>query len=113
MEYLPVLLFAIAAIGGVALATFKFMGKEIPMMLALVHGIFAAAGILTLVINVIEIRINTLLNVSLLLFIVAAAGGFTLFSLHLMKKRQPNLLIAVHGLTAVVSFLILLVAILG
>lgn len=112
MEYLPVVLFAIAALGGLTLASMKFMGKELPMPLALGHGIFAAAGLVTLIINVVQSRINTLMNVSLLLFFIVAIGGFTLFSLHLMQKKQPNWLIAVHGLGAVISFVVLLIAVL-
>ena len=111
MEYLPVGLFAIAAVGGLTLAGMKFMGKELPMPLALGHGVFAAAGLVTLIINVVQSTINTLMNVSLLLFFVVAVGGFALFSLHLMKKMQPNWLVVVHGLGAVISFVVLLIAI--
>lgn len=111
MGCLPVGLFAIAALGGLTLAGMKFMGKEMPVPLVLVHGIFAAAGIVTLIMNVVQIRINTLMNVSLVLFVLAAAGGFTLFSQQLMKKRQPDLLIAAHGLATVISFMVLLVAV--
>jgi hypothetical protein len=110
MEYLPVVLFAIAAIGGLTLAAMKFMGRKLPMPLALGHGLFAAAGLVTLILNVIRVRTNMLMDVSLLLFLVAAIGGFALFSLQLMKKRQPNMLIAAHGLGAVISFAILLYA---
>jgi hypothetical protein len=57
----------------------KFMGKEMPLPLAVLHGIFAAAGIVTLIMNVVQIRTNGLMNLSLVLFVIAAAGGFTLF----------------------------------
>jgi hypothetical protein len=89
----------------------KFMGKEMPVPLAIVHGIFAAAGIVTLITNVVRIRTNTLMNLSRVLFVLAAAGGFTLFPLQLMKKKQSDLLIAAHGLAAVISFLFLLIAV--
>lgn len=112
MEYLPIGLFAIAALGGVTLAVMKFMGKQLPIPLAILHGIFAAAGIVTLALNVVQTRTNTAMNVSLLLFILAAAGGFMLFSQDLMKKRQPGLLIGAHALTAVVSFVLLLASVL-
>ena len=111
MEYLPIGLFAIAALGGVTLAVMKFTGKNLPLPLALGHGIFAAAGLVTLIMNVVQSRINTLMNVSLLLFFIVAVGGFTLFSLHLMKKRQPGALIVAHGLGAVISFVVLLIAV--
>jgi len=112
MEYLSVVLFAIAAVGGLSLASLKFLGKSLPMPLAFAHGAFAAAGLVTLIIRVAGSAASTLLNVSLLLFVIVAAGGFTLFSFHLRKKELPALLIAVHGLGAVVSFVLLLVALL-
>ena len=113
MEYLPVGLFAIAAIGGLTLAGMKFMGRELPMPLALGHGGFAAAGLVMLIITIVQSKINVLMYVSLLLFFLAAMGGFILFSLHLMKKAQPNWLIVVHGLSAVISSVVLLIALLG
>lgn len=113
MELWPVVLFAIAAIGGLTLASMKFMGKEMPIPLALVHGAFAAAGLVTLIVNVVEKSTNTLMNISLVLFVIVAIGGFTLFTLQLMKKNQSNLLIVVHGLGAVISFVLLLFAVFG
>jgi hypothetical protein len=112
MEYLPIGLFAVAAIGGLTLASMKFMAMRLPMSLALGHGAFAAAGLVTLILRVAGNTSSVLLNVSLLLFVIVAAGGFTLFSFHLRKKELPLLLIAVHGLGAVVSFVVLLVAVL-
>ncbi len=113
MELLPVGLFAIAAIGGLTLAGMKFAGRELPIPLALLHGAFAAAGLVTLILNVVENRMNTLMNIALVLFVIVALGGFTLFSLHLMKKRQPTVLIVAHGLGAVISFIVLLIALFG
>ena len=113
MELLPVGLFAIAAIGGLTLAGMKFAGKELPIPLALLHGAFAAAGLVTLILNVVENRMNTLMNIALVLFVIVALGGFTLFALHLMKKKQPVLLIVAHGLGAVISFVMLLIALFG
>lgn len=112
MDYLPLGLFAVAAIGGLSLASLKFMGKGLPMPLALAHGAFAAAGLVMLILRVAGGDTNTLLNASLLLFVIVAAGGFTLFSFHLRKTALPGWLIAVHGLGAVISFVILLMALL-
>ena len=110
MELLLVGLFAIAAVGGLSLVGMKIAGKELPIPLALLHGAFAAGGLVTLILKVVGNGMNTLLNVALALFIIVALGGFTLFSLHLMKKRQPILLIGAHGLGAVISFAVLLIA---
>ncbi len=112
MEYLPVVLFAIAALGGLTLAIMKFSGKELPLSLATIHGIFAAAGLVALIVLVVQTRTNALLNVSLLLFVIVALGGFVLLSLQLMKKAQPPALVVAHGLGAVISFVVLLFAVL-
>jgi hypothetical protein len=112
MGYLSIGLFAIAALGGLTLAIMKFAGRGLPMPLAIGHGILAAAGLVTVIIMVVQSRVNTMMNISLLLFFIVAIGGFILFSLHVMKKGQPNMLIAVHGLGAIISFVILLIALL-
>lgn len=111
MIYLPVLFFAIAAIGGLALATMKFTGKGLPMPLAIAHGLFAATGLVFLIANVIMDSSNMLMNISLALFAAAALGGFTLFSFHVRKKKTPDMLIYVHGTAAVTSFIVLLLAV--
>lgn len=111
MIYLPVVFFALAAAGGVTLVIMKNSGKEIPMILALGHGIFAATGLVTLIINVMRDMSNMLMNISMICFIVIALGGFLLFSFYLRKKPLPNALIAIHGLGAIASFVVLLIAI--
>ena len=90
MELLPVGLFAIAAIGGLTLVGMKFTGKEMPIPLALLHGAFAAAGLVTLILNVVENRMNTFMNISLVLFVIVAVGGFALFTLDLNEKDRPH-----------------------
>ncbi len=113
MIYWPVILFAIAAVGGVTLAYRKFTGKGMPLSLAAVHGIFAAAGLITLAVNVYNDSSNKLMNISLVLFIIFALGGFILLSYHLRKKAHPIALIGIHGAGAVISFLLLLAAVFG
>ncbi len=46
---------------------------------------------------------------SLILFIVAALGGFILFANDMRKKPGPVALVAVHAIVAVVAFVLLLV----
>jgi hypothetical protein len=113
MLYLPVLFFAVAAVGGMTLVWMKNQGKELPMYLALGHGLFAATGLVLLIVNVAMDMSMQLMNVALALFVIIALGGFTLFSFYIRKKPLPNVLIAVHGVGAVISFLILIVAVMG
>jgi hypothetical protein len=111
MLYLPVLLFGIAAIGGVTLVSIKVRGKTIPLWLALVHGILAAAALVILIVNVISNPGNMLMIVSLILFLIAALGGFLLFSYQLRKKPLPNPVIGIHALVAVTGFIVLLISV--
>ena len=113
MIYWPIILFAIAAAGGATLVFMKFTGKGMPLSLAAAHGIFAAAGLITLALNVYNDSSNKLMNISLILFLIFALGGFILLSYHLRKKAHPVALIGIHGAGAVVSFLILLIAVFG
>jgi hypothetical protein len=113
MIYLPVILFAIAALGGLTLVIMKYSGKALPLPLAVLHGIFAAAGLVTLIYNVALNSANVLMNISLALFLIVAIGGFILLSFHLRQKKHPDSLIAIHGIGAVISFILLLVALFG
>lgn len=112
MNYIPVLFFGIAALGGLTLVTLKKKGKGLPLPLAIVHGLLAATGLVTLIINIAGNTGNMMMNISLILFLVVALGGFTLFSFHLRKKPMPGMLIPIHGSGAVVAFILLLFAVL-
>ena len=111
MNYLPVLFFGIAAIGGLTLVYLKYSGKGLPMVLVIGHGLLAATGLIILIINVAADMNNMLMNISLVLFLAAALGGFTLFSFHLRKKPLPGILIIIHGSAAVAAYILLLIAV--
>jgi hypothetical protein len=107
-------LFAIAALGGITLASIRLGGRELPPMpLALGHGALAASGLVALLITVLQNRVSNLALASLGLFVLAALGGFTLFSFHLRRRALPVPLVLGHGLIAVVAFALLLVVLLG
>jgi hypothetical protein len=106
---LAVLLFGVAAIGGVIMALMRVSGREIPpLWLALVHGVIAASGLVSLIISVAVTASHLPALIALSGFIVAALGGFALFSFHLRRKALPLPLVGVHALVAVLSFGILL-----
>ncbi len=77
--------------------------------MALIHGLLAAAGLVVLIIGVTQMALAGLAGVALVIFVVAALGGFVLFAMHLKKKLLPSALIVVHGLLAVVAFVVLLI----
>ncbi len=107
-------LFAIAALGGIVLAVMRLSGRELPpMALAIIHGLFAAAGLVALIVAVVGANVSSIATYALVGFVVAALGGFLLFSYHLRRKALPIGVVLIHGIAAVISFVILLAAIYG
>lgn len=104
-------LFALAAIIGMYLITFVLRNKETPKALAFVHGIFAAAAIILLCVYVSDEGPD--LTESLVLFIVAALGGFVLIARDLTGRTIPKWLAVMHGLLAVSGFVFLLIRVFG
>jgi hypothetical protein len=108
------ILFAIAALGGVIMALIRFSGRDYPpMALAIIHGLFAAAGLITLLVVVFAPGVAPLAKVALVLFIVAAIGGFVTFAYHLKSRPLPISYVVIHGLVAVIAFVLLIVTIMN
>jgi hypothetical protein len=106
---IALILFAVAAVGGIVLALIRFKGKPYPpLALALVHGAVAAAGLVALIALVAQHQGTSSATTALVLFLIAALGGFGLFFHHLRKVALPIWLVVVHALVAVAAFLILL-----
>lgn len=108
---IAIVLFAAAAIGGIVLAILRFQGKTLPTPLALVHGAAAAAGLVALIYAVFASRLEA--KVPLVLFVIAALGGFALFSFQLRRKAIPIPVMLVHAVVAVVAFVLLLMKVYG
>ena|SRR5262245_31766943 len=105
-------LFALAAVGGLYMAVVRFRGADRPpTSIALVHGAAAAAGLIALIVAVTEASAPSLAKTALIVFLVAALGGFYLFAQHMQKKALPIPVIVVHALVAVTGFIILLVVV--
>jgi hypothetical protein len=105
------IVFGLAAAGGLLLVYLRVTNKPLPLPLALVHGALAASGLVLLTLAVLGEGGAQQARVPLGLFVVAALGGFALFSFHLRKKQLPMGVIMVHALVAIVAFLILLGAV--
>jgi hypothetical protein len=105
------ILFAIAALGGATLATLHFRGRTpLPMPLALLHGLLAASGLVLLAAAALTMPgFGGLGLAALVIFLVAALGGFYLFAHHLGGRPLPSAVVLIHGGAAVVGFLILLI----
>lgn len=111
MRVAALLLFALAAIGGVLLVALRLgRGANPPMGLALVHGLAAAAGLVVLFASTAQTGLSGLSAGSAGLFVVAAIGGFALFASHLKGRLLAVPLVAVHAGVAVLAFLLLAAA---
>jgi hypothetical protein len=112
---LPLVLFAIAAVGGIIMAVIRFSGKPVPPLgLALLHGLLAAVALILLIVAVTKAAGGSgSATIALALFLVAALGGFVLFTQHLRKGPLSIPLMVIHALVAVAGFLTLLVGALG
>ncbi len=108
---IALVLFGIAALGGLVMAAIRLRGAERPPTgIALLHGALAAAGLIALIVAVVGGSVPGLARTALIIFIVAALGGFFLFAQHMQKKALPIPVMVIHALVAVVGFVLLLVA---
>lgn len=111
---IALVLFGLAALGGLYMASVVFRGAERPpTAIALVHGAAAAAGLIALIVAVMGMTDPGHARIALIVFIVAALGGFFLFAQHMQKKALPRNVVVIHGLVAVIGFLILLVSVIN
>jgi hypothetical protein len=107
---LPLVLFAAAALGGLLMAIVRFSGKPLPpFSIAIIHGVAAALGLILLIVAVSKAG-GGASTAALGLLVLAALGGFVLFSQHLRKAALSIPLIVAHASLAVAGFVTLLVS---
>lgn len=103
-----ILIFAIAAIGGLLLASSVLRNKLAPWALSIVHALLGAAGLIVLIVMVLQGSAPGRLTAALGLLVLAALGGFFLASFHMRGKIAPKAVVFVHAGVAVIGFLTLL-----
>lgn len=107
-----IVLFAIAAAGGLAMAGIRvFANRNPPAWLAMLHGLLASAGLTLLLFAAFTIGIPQYAWWALILLIVAAAGGLILNLGYQEKdKPLPKSVMYIHALIAVIGLILLIVA---
>jgi hypothetical protein len=96
------------------MALIRFSGRDYPpMALAIIHGLFAAAGLIALLVVVFTSAVAMLAKIALILFIGAAIGGFVMLGYHTKRRPLPISYVVIHGLVAVIAFVLLIVAMMG
>jgi hypothetical protein len=107
-----VVLFALAAVGGLTMAVIRFRGADRPSSaIAMAHGLLAAAGLTLLLYAAVTTGVPAIAAIALVIFIIVAVVGVALNLWYHDKLRPlPKTTIVVHGIAAVVAFLLLLLA---
>lgn len=105
--------FAIAAVGGLVLASSVLRGRLAPWALSVLHALLGATGLVLLLLEVLRGSGATRALAALVLLGIAALGGFYLASIHARKAVAPKAVVFVHAGVAVTGFLVLLSAVLG
>ncbi len=103
-----ILAFAIAAVGGVFLASKVLSGQLAPWPVSIVHALLGATGLIILILAILEGSGDGRLTAALVLLVVAALGGFYLASIHAKGNIAPRNIVFIHAGAAVVGFLTLL-----
>ena len=101
-----VIIFAVAAVGGLVLASSVLRGNLASWPLSLLHALLGAAGLVILILAVMG-GAGGMIPISLGLLVIAALGGFYLASRHMKSQIAPKGVVVIHALVAVVGFLIL------
>ena len=107
MLTLTIIIFAIVALLGLLLLTYILKNKNTPKGVAIIHGSFGALGILLLAIYICLYSSRPYL--SLIIFILAAVGGFIMMFRDITGRSLPKWLALGHGSIAVIGFILLLV----
>lgn len=110
MLYFTIALFALAAVMGIIILKNWLTSANTTRTVIYSHGIFAAAGLVLLLVYFLDNPANNI-KTSLIIFAIAAIGGFYMFFRDLKGKMSPVWLAVVHGLLAVTAFVILILAV--
>jgi hypothetical protein len=105
-------LLALAAVGGLTMAVMRFKGADRPPTMFLMgHGVMAAAALTLLIYAAATVGLPGLGVASLAVLLVVAAVGAALNLLYHSKMLPiPKAPIVVHGIVAVIGFVLLLMA---
>jgi len=105
-------LLLITAVAGLAMAVPRSYGKLPPIFLVFGHGLFAATGLLALLLALGNgPGFSGIGGISFLAVLIAAIIGFYLLSQHVVRNRVPLSLMLIHGGVALTGLICLLAVI--
>lgn len=107
--YAALILFLVAAFGGVMMLMARVANRRWPKVLTIGHGLVAVLAIGLLCVPVLRGDQSWHVTVAIALFALAATGGFTLFfGFDRRSRRLPIPVILVHGLVAISAIVLLI-----
>ena len=101
MLTVAVILFLVAALGGIIMALSIFRGTFPRVGLAIAHGVLAATGLVLALLVAYTRSATPALTYGVALLVLAALGGFFLLSFHIRGKVHPRPAVVLHALVAV------------
>ncbi|MGB6242698.1 MAG: hypothetical protein WBF69_09485 [Castellaniella sp.] len=101
------IIFAIAALGGLVLAAHVLRNKFAPWALSALHALLGAIGLILLIIMLVQGNTAQQVLAGFVILLIAALGGFFLASFHLRKQLPPKAVVILHAALAVIGFLTL------
>lgn len=101
MTGIAVLLFLLAAVGGLYMATRIFKGAMPPVFVAVAHGALAATGLVLVILAALAPEVDVGVKYGAGILFLAALGGFFLASFHLRNRSHPKGVVVLHALIAV------------
>ena len=104
--YAAIAIFGMTAILGMYLLSLVLRSKTTPNGIAIVHGLLAVTALILLIVYCMGHSSGPW--VSIVVFLIAATGGITLGYRDITGRSVPKWLAIVHGLTAVIGFILLL-----
>ena len=109
MLIFAIILFILTAVFGLQLFLAVFRNEKTPKKFVVFHGSFAFIALLVFVAYIASGHYDKLLIISFALFILAAIGGFTMFTFDMNKKPIPKLIAMIHPVFALTALVILII----
>ena len=103
-----IVLFLVAAVFGLYMAKRIFGGNLPPWIAVIVRGALAASGLVILLYALFIGARPTPLLIGAVLLVIAALGGFFMFTYQLRKSAPTKAVVVVHALAAVLGVVCLL-----
>ena len=102
-------LFVIAACFGLVILTAILKDQPTPKLFVAMHGPIAASALVLLIIDIVKGHTEGLLIASVIIFVLAAMGGFYLYTMDMLKKPIPKIAALLHPLTAATGLVVLII----